>query len=582
MATQRNDTGRNATLADRHKSGERSSPQAAKRSTKALEGKGADAYNAAAHEIVDALGASKDQLQDAVEKADAKRAPKGAERPPEPERPPRPEHTATGPLVPTPRITDAEREYALRLFWQGIAAQLRAPFPPDDIEWRLQQVGVKDNKPWAKAIAYLTQRAIQDRLDEIVGPGNWKNYFQRGPEGGVMCGIGIRIADDEWVFKYDGAGNPKTSDGLSEGDAIKGGFSNAMKRAAVQWGIGRYLYGLTDSFVNIHNGGAKYQGPKTTKKGDNVPPFHWDPPKLPSWALPEPPEPEARERERPLPRSAEQTSARTSAAANSTARSEARPAGQTSGASTATSAAPSATGSPTPASTASRAKPNAAPGSAAALIAEIDGLVLQMAKAKHPRTDEVRERVKRRKIEHPNNTEKLTEIRDAVKHLYAQHVGDAADDTEGDTAATAAQPSTSSASARAPAAKKAAAKKGAAAHPSPTAAASPASSAAADSRVDLDAIPMRDHLGTAITPACPVCEQMMSDERGLKAAGKHKPNAPDFRCDNPTCTGAFWPNQFQVEFARGDFDGRPIFGLANGNWIKARIHRTPSGMPVAL
>lgn len=50
--------------------------------------------------------------------------------------------------------------------------------------------------------------------------------------GGVECGISIKI-DGEWITKWDAAENTQV-------EAVKGGRSGAMKRAAVQWGIGRY------------------------------------------------------------------------------------------------------------------------------------------------------------------------------------------------------------------------------------------------------------------------------------------------------------------------------------------------------
>ena len=78
---------------------------------------------------------------------------------------------------------------------------------------------------------------------------------------------------DEWVTKWDGAEN-------TDIEAVKGGLSGAMKRAAVQWGIGRYLYKLEESWINANENGA-YRG--KTKDGT---PFKWDAPSLPSWALP--------------------------------------------------------------------------------------------------------------------------------------------------------------------------------------------------------------------------------------------------------------------------------------------------------
>ncbi|WP_348260526.1 Rad52/Rad22 family DNA repair protein, partial [Salmonella enterica] len=60
---------------------------------------------------------------------------------------------------------------------------------------------------------------------------------------GVECGISIKIGS-EWVSKWDAAENTQVG-------AVKGGRSGAMKRAAVQWGIGRYLYNLEGGFAQI-------------------------------------------------------------------------------------------------------------------------------------------------------------------------------------------------------------------------------------------------------------------------------------------------------------------------------------------
>jgi len=159
--------------------------------------------------------------------------------------------------------------------------KLRDPFPASDIEWRIQSAGEKDGKVWARVLAYVTSRAIMERLDEVVGPENWQTAF-RQLGNSISCGIGIRCGE-EWVWKWDGAGHLAASDGLSESDAGKGDYSNALKRAGYQWGIGRYLYNLPESFANVHPGGANY-GRTPKHKGDKA--FRWDPPELPAWALP--------------------------------------------------------------------------------------------------------------------------------------------------------------------------------------------------------------------------------------------------------------------------------------------------------
>lgn len=160
------------------------------------------------------------------------------------------------------------------------ANALREPFSPEYVQWRVGQAGLtKAGKPWAKVLAYIDSRAIMDRLDEVVGPANWRDEYQAGPAGGVICGLSLRI-DGEWVTKWDGAEN-------TDIEAIKGGISDSLKRAAVKWGIGRYLYDLGETFANISDRGEKYSHSKVKVNGkDEYVNFNWDPPQLPAWALP--------------------------------------------------------------------------------------------------------------------------------------------------------------------------------------------------------------------------------------------------------------------------------------------------------
>ncbi len=134
-----------------------------------------------------------------------------------------------------------------------IAEKLAEPFDPFDIEWRVQQAGETNGRRWALVLAYVTNRAIMERLDEVFGIGGWQNEYQFMPDGGVVCGIKANLLVEggstdkpryEWVTKYDGADKTNI-------EATKGGLSNAMKRAGVQWGIGRYLYRLDSTFVNL-------------------------------------------------------------------------------------------------------------------------------------------------------------------------------------------------------------------------------------------------------------------------------------------------------------------------------------------
>ncbi len=128
-------------------------------------------------------------------------------------------------------------------------ADLRKPFAPDRISWRVGSTNADKTK--GMALAYLDARDVQDRLDEVCGIEGWQCRF---PHAGVktVCEIGILITaggtltgpHKEWVWKADGAGD-------SDIEAEKGALSDAFKRAAVKWGIGRYLYDLESPWVAL-------------------------------------------------------------------------------------------------------------------------------------------------------------------------------------------------------------------------------------------------------------------------------------------------------------------------------------------
>lgn len=159
--------------------------------------------------------------------------------------------------------------------------RLKEPFPADSIEWRVQSSGWSvSGKPWCKVLAYLTSRAVMDRLDEVCGPTGWEDHYVAGPQGGVVCRLTIHHPDRS-VTREDGAEN-------TDVEAVKGGISDALKRAAVKFGVGRYLYNLGDSFAECRTDKPPaserdrwhYVKPKQGEA------FWWTPPQLPPWALP--------------------------------------------------------------------------------------------------------------------------------------------------------------------------------------------------------------------------------------------------------------------------------------------------------
>ena len=130
---------------------------------------------------------------------------------------------------------------------------LAKPFAPEDLEWRLQYTN--EEKMCGMAVPYVTNRAIQNRLDEVCGPENWYYEFRpwhsAGKKDSQLCGIAIYFEGKGFITKWDGAED-------SDIEPIKGGLSDSMKRAAYQWGIGRVLYSLDTVWVDIERRGRSY------------------------------------------------------------------------------------------------------------------------------------------------------------------------------------------------------------------------------------------------------------------------------------------------------------------------------------
>jgi hypothetical protein len=156
--------------------------------------------------------------------------------------------------------------------------KLAEPFDPMDIEWRIQQSGEKNGKKWAMVLAYITNRAIMERLDEVFGIAGWQNNFEPLPDGGAICGISAKI-NSEWITKYDGADKTQI-------EAVKGGLSSAMKRAAVQWGMGRYLYNLPTTFVQLLDQEPLHGDYETVYIKALGGKHYFMRPQLPGWATP--------------------------------------------------------------------------------------------------------------------------------------------------------------------------------------------------------------------------------------------------------------------------------------------------------
>ena len=119
-----------------------------------------------------------------------------------------------------------------------IISNLSKPFDATAVSWRVGSM-TKD-KSKCMPLAYIDARDVMQRLDEVCGPEGWQCRY---PFFGC-CEISVKI-NNEWVSKANCAGETNV-------EAEKGQASDSFKRAAVLWGIGRYLYDVPSAWVPVN------------------------------------------------------------------------------------------------------------------------------------------------------------------------------------------------------------------------------------------------------------------------------------------------------------------------------------------
>lgn len=109
-------------------------------------------------------------------------------------------------------------------------AALAAPFDPSEVRVRSQQ---------SRQFHYITARTAMNRLDEVLGPENWSDDYMPFGSAGVKCILTVLLPDGASITKTGIGGVTEMHDGS---DTDKTGESDSLKRAAVKFGVARYLY----------------------------------------------------------------------------------------------------------------------------------------------------------------------------------------------------------------------------------------------------------------------------------------------------------------------------------------------------
>lgn len=158
---------------------------------------------------------------------------------------------------------------------------LARPFDPRSISWRVGPT-MRD-KSKGQVLCYIDARDVMKRLDDVQLQHGvmWQSEYLPVHTHTVICRVGLLLpvldpgdglpCDDgmgrlavHWLWRSSGAGETQV-----EGE--KGATSDAFKRAAVCWGVGRYLYGIKGPWVELDDGRL---------------PNDFQRPELPEWATP--------------------------------------------------------------------------------------------------------------------------------------------------------------------------------------------------------------------------------------------------------------------------------------------------------
>lgn len=132
---------------------------------------------------------------------------------------------------------------------------LAEPLEPAEVQFKIQSTN--RDRTRGLVVAYVDARRVQDRLDAAVRAGLledwWAEYEvkERTPAGEgetayvVEAVLTLRLPSGRETSRRD----------VGEGDSLKAAYSDAFKRAAVQFGIARYLYSVEKEWVRLENGG---------------------------------------------------------------------------------------------------------------------------------------------------------------------------------------------------------------------------------------------------------------------------------------------------------------------------------------
>ncbi len=155
-----------------------------------------------------------------------------------------------------------------------LVAALEVPFDPPQIEWRVMNTTKNQQPVRGQVVPYADQRAYTDRLNALFTPAGWtRRYtihtsanFERSKDQKLVAKV---LVTCELTIFGMGSHSATGEEWADDDNAGTSAEAQAFKRACSCFGLGRYLYYFTGTWVDLDD----HKRPKTV-------------PKLAGWATP--------------------------------------------------------------------------------------------------------------------------------------------------------------------------------------------------------------------------------------------------------------------------------------------------------
>lgn len=142
----------------------------------------------------------------------------------------------------------AEVSFPVESF-KDAAPHLRRPFTPQAVKFKVQATWPKAEPTGGLIVSYIDARLVVERLN-LICPHLWHDEYEER-QNGLLCRLTV-----DGISRID----------IGEGYQGKGLYSDALKRAAVKFGVGVSLYATPQIMLNVSDGHLKVkqlQGKKT-------------------------------------------------------------------------------------------------------------------------------------------------------------------------------------------------------------------------------------------------------------------------------------------------------------------------------